>query len=84
MNSSARRLIASYGPDRILIADLCDRNPDEWKVGNLLNAADLLGALLRSVDIEAGAVAMAKACNDEYCVEVEAVPGGFLAYEVPL
>ena len=79
-----RRLIASYGPDRILVADLCDQNPDEWKIGKLLNAADILKFTLARVGLATGEPRKAKACNSEYCVEVEAVPGGFLAYEVKL
>jgi hypothetical protein len=77
-----RRLIASYGADRLLIADLCDLNHDEWKICDLLNTADLLRAILRGVGLEVGQPRKMRACGPSYCVEVEAVAGGFLAYEV--
>jgi hypothetical protein len=72
-----RRLIASYGKDRILIADLCDRNQDEWAAGELLNLSDLLSATFPGM----GRCRLAQMCSPGYCVEVEAVAGGFLAYE---
>ena len=72
-----RRLIASYGKDRILIADLCDRNQDEWTIGELLNLSDLLSTAFPRV----GQFRLLRACGSSYCIEVEAVAGGFLAYE---
>ena len=73
-----RRLIASYGVDRILISDLCDQNPDEWTAGSLLNFADLIAQCFATQ----GRWEVARMCNSSYCVEVDRVPGGFLAYEV--
>lgn len=73
-----RRLIAAYGEDRILVADLCDRNQDEWNAGELLNLADLISACFTKI----GRCRYAAMCGTNYCVEIERVPGGFLAYEV--
>jgi len=72
-----RRLIASYGRDRILNADLCDRNQDEWAAGGLLNLSDFLSATFPGM----GRCRLARMCRSSYCVEIESVAGGFLAYE---
>ena len=78
-----RVLIASYGPDRILSAELCKGDCDQWTVGNLLNVADMVRTLLRQVGLDSGAARTAKACQGEYCIEVIAHEGGFLAYRIP-
>ena len=77
-----RRLIASYGRDRILIDDLSVENQDEWLCGELLNAADLIGARLRQIGNPCGHPIKIRAERPGHCVEIEAVDGGFLAYEL--
>ena len=77
-----RRLIASYGKDRILVADLSEENQDEWLICELLNAADLIGARLRQVGVPCGRPLKIRAQLPGRCIEVEAVNGGFLAYEL--
>ena len=74
-----RHQIASYGPDRILVADLCDRNQDEWVAGELMNLADLVARGVVGKPWQ-----FARMRGSDYCVEVEPVSGGFLAYEVEL
>jgi hypothetical protein len=77
-----RRLIASYGKDRILVADLSEENQDEWMICDLLNAADLIGARLRQAGFPCGRPLKIRAESPGHCIEVEAVNGGFLAYEL--
>jgi hypothetical protein len=77
-----RRLIASYGKDRILVADLSEENQDEWLCGELLNAADLIGARLRQVGDRCGPPLRIRASTPGHRIEIEAVVGGFLAYEL--
>ena len=71
-----RRQIASYGSDGLLIADLCDRNPDEWEVAKILNLGDCVGLLVGEKPT------LYRAIGSAYAIEIEQVPGGFIAYEV--
>lgn len=80
----SKRMIAAYGRDRILVADLCSDNPDQWHVGSLLNVADMLSFLLAEFGTTAGRVRKVRACNENYCIEIEANEGGFLAWEVSI
>lgn len=82
--ASKRRMIAAYGKDRILLADLCQDNQDEWIVGCLLNVADILTYLMDALGASSGKLQRVKACKRDYCIEVEANEGGFLAWEVSL
>lgn len=80
----SRRMIAAYGRDRILLADLCADSPDQWHVGSLLNVADMMSCLMDQVGVGHGEVRKVRACKEKYCIEVEANEGGFLAWEVSL
>jgi hypothetical protein len=73
-----RRPIATYDQNRMLVLDLCEINHDEQAVCGLLNLADLLSVCF----FQRERCRLFSMCSPDHCVEVEAVVGGFWAYEV--